>query len=670
MPALVPSDDDFLEVGLFGEPGARLPSKSTQRIDDEFGARLKPKLDAVENVRFDLTVENIEVPGVVAIGNQSAAKSSVLEAISGINFPRGENTCTRRPCMLRMESDPKLAKEYAQVSNDASLKGAAQIELHEIGGEIERLTREQAGPGTTIISEPLHVKVYKKSGPTLTLIDLPGITHVHETQTDIHEVIVAMIKKYIKNEQTVILAVVPAVDDFANCEALKLAREVDPHGVRTLGVVTKPDTIQQDSDLVLKLRAERGSDIALNLGWISVRCRTPTEVKEKLSGAELAVREKTFFEMHPLLSELEQRYWGLPTLIGRIVDVQEEAVDRWLPQVKLQIQEAIFEKQSKLIQVPALCDDDSAKRVLYNRLVGEVREVLDRSVNGSYTYHAEKELHIPPRLAEFFAQFKTDVEEKTPDFLSSEYTAVVEEQDSENRGCSLPNFLSDPVFRLLFLREFEAAVPPAVWALVARIREYISKVVCKFVADVMADFPRLVSGSQGEVRQLIRAQHDGARAHLGFVLDSQKSIGTLDEVGYTKLLDEMNKVTQNFVDGHADATSVGRWTEYLLSFGIQSDKFAPLTQLRKDKPRIFNMQISLAAYTQLIQRQLLDHVTKLCYLFFVEQLRCALADTLYAKDTEFIRSVLQQDPKTVYLRKSLELSIERLTRSLETLDLV
>lgn len=76
----------------------------------------------------------------------------------------------------------------------------------------------------------------------------------------------------------VILAVVPAVDDFGNCEALKLAQEVDPDGSRTLGVVTKVDLIPADSDIVQKLRVERGNDIDLRLGWIAVKCRSPKEV--------------------------------------------------------------------------------------------------------------------------------------------------------------------------------------------------------------------------------------------------------------------------------------------------------------------------------------------------------------------------------------------------------
>lgn len=302
---------------------------AASRIDSVFSSRLKPKLDAIEQVRSDLTLENIEVPGVVVIGDQSAGKSSVLESMSGINFPRGENTCTRRPCILRMECNQNVPEPYAQVSNEANLQGCGKISLEDIGDEIKRLTREMAGPDR-IIADPIHVKVVKKSGPTLTLIDLPGITWQvagsNNTQNDIHDVIIGMIRSYIQNPQMVILAVVSAVSDFGNSEALKLAKEVDPDQKRTIGVVTKIDTIQQDSDILQKLRMERPSDIQLALGWIAVRCRTPTEVKDGMSASSLMTAETTFFKSHNLLVGLEPQFWGTGTLISRVVDIQSETV--------------------------------------------------------------------------------------------------------------------------------------------------------------------------------------------------------------------------------------------------------------------------------------------------------------------------------------------------------
>lgn len=40
----------------------------------------------------------------MAVGNQSAGKSSVLESISGIQFPRDSGTCTRCPTRLQLRS--------------------------------------------------------------------------------------------------------------------------------------------------------------------------------------------------------------------------------------------------------------------------------------------------------------------------------------------------------------------------------------------------------------------------------------------------------------------------------------------------------------------------------------------------------------------------------------
>ena len=52
----------------------------------------------MESVRHVCQAVQIPLPGVVVVGEQSAGKSSLLENISGIQFPRAQNTCTRMPC--------------------------------------------------------------------------------------------------------------------------------------------------------------------------------------------------------------------------------------------------------------------------------------------------------------------------------------------------------------------------------------------------------------------------------------------------------------------------------------------------------------------------------------------------------------------------------------------
>ncbi len=59
-----------------------------------------------------------------------------------------------------------------------------------------------------------------------------------------------MIFPYVKNENSIILAVSKGNDDLANSESLKLARSVDPEGKRTIGVITQLDLIDEASDIL------------------------------------------------------------------------------------------------------------------------------------------------------------------------------------------------------------------------------------------------------------------------------------------------------------------------------------------------------------------------------------------------------------------------------------
>ena len=84
----------------------------------------------------------------------------------------------------------------------------------------------------------------------LTLVDLPGMTKVPvgDQPADIEFQIRDMLMQFITKENCLILAVSPANSDLANSDALKLAKEVDTTGVRTIGVITKLDLMDEGTD--------------------------------------------------------------------------------------------------------------------------------------------------------------------------------------------------------------------------------------------------------------------------------------------------------------------------------------------------------------------------------------------------------------------------------------
>lgn len=289
--------------------------------------RMKSKLDVLERVRADLDCEGIEVPGVIVCGEQSSGKSSVLEYVSGISFPRGEGTCTRCPAIVRLECNPRCEAPVAWVGMDADVenKGERITDLDKIADKIKELTERHTENCTRIVEDPIHIKVIRNTGATLTLIDIPGITHVNQSavQEDIHDVTRGMVEKYIQKESMVVLVVIPAGSDFGNAEALKIALEHDTEGHRTLGVITKADLVLPDSDIVKRIRMEREMDIKLHLGYVAVRCRTPKEVDEGLSFEDAKQREEHLWNKKPY-EGLQKEYRGL----DRVRSQHEQSLQR------------------------------------------------------------------------------------------------------------------------------------------------------------------------------------------------------------------------------------------------------------------------------------------------------------------------------------------------------
>ncbi len=152
----------------------------------------------------------------------------------------------------------------------------------EIRSEIERETERMAGGNKGICPEPISLKYYATKVLSLTLVDLPGMTKVPvgDQPDDIEMQIRALLLKYITNPNSIILAVSAANADIATSESLKLAKDVDPDGRRTLAVITKLDLMDAGTDAIDILC---GRVIPVKLGIIGVINRSQQDIKDKKS---------------------------------------------------------------------------------------------------------------------------------------------------------------------------------------------------------------------------------------------------------------------------------------------------------------------------------------------------------------------------------------------------
>ncbi len=146
------------------------------------------------------------------------------------------------------------------------LPGQKFTSFDEIRNEIEKDTVKIAGTNKGIARVPIHLKIYSPRLLTLTLVDLPGITKipVGDQPVDMENQIKQLVYEYISKPSSIILAVTPANVDIVNSEALKIAREVDPNGLRTIGVLTKLDLMDAGTN-AFDILANRSMTSSLDL---------------------------------------------------------------------------------------------------------------------------------------------------------------------------------------------------------------------------------------------------------------------------------------------------------------------------------------------------------------------------------------------------------------------
>ncbi|XP_028079174.1 dynamin-related protein 1E-like isoform X2 [Camellia sinensis] len=250
------------------------------------------------------------LPTIVVVGGQSSGKSSVLESIVGRDFlPRGSGIVTRRPLVLQLYKTEQGQEEYVQF-------------LHQ---------------GT---------KKFTDFFVNLTLIDLPGLTKVAvEGQPEsIVQNIENMVRSYVEKPNCIILAITPANQDVATSDAIKLAREVDPAGERTFGVLTKLDLMDRGTNALDVLE---GRSYRLQHPWVGIVNRSQADINRNVDMLAARRREHEFFATSPDYGHLASRMGS--EYLAKLLSKQLELVIKVrIPSIMSLINQSIDELQAEL----------------------------------------------------------------------------------------------------------------------------------------------------------------------------------------------------------------------------------------------------------------------------------------------------------------------------------
>ncbi|KAF2017208.1 dynamin family protein-like protein [Aaosphaeria arxii CBS 175.79] len=374
-----------------------LTTQSLQNLQSDGERKV---MDIVDKLRRQGLNSILELPQLVVCGDQSSGKSSVLEAITEIPFPRKENLCTRfaTEIVLRRQSTDRVSITISpgdfrnEEERTKLMEFTKTIEsLHMIPKIIEEATLAMGlGPvGTSksraFSSDVLCVEICGPNRPQLTLVDLPGLIHATnkaQTAKD-KDVIQKMVQKYMSNPRTIILAVVSAKNDFANQVILDHCQKIDKNGRRTLGIITKPDYLRQGSenekswiDLALN------KDIYLERGWHILRNRADNEMD--FTFEQRHEKEEAFFNTGRFVG-LPRNTVGIDSLRTRLSNLLLSDLIKELPALKEEMDKKMQETKKQLESLGEKRDTMTEQRVLLTKISTNITAILTAAVNGHYS---------------------------------------------------------------------------------------------------------------------------------------------------------------------------------------------------------------------------------------------------------------------------------------------
>jgi GTP-binding protein EngB required for normal cell division len=360
----------------------------------------------------------VDLPRIAVIGNQSAGKSSLVEAITGINVPRDSGTCTRCPmeCRLTQSTQPwqcqlSLRFEFDDAGHrrdevKETLFGKPISDKDKMEMAIRRAQAAILSPSipshefldftddeirtgrTSETKRPLqfskNVVCLDISGPNVTelaFVDLPGI--IQNAEKDLVDLVENLVVEHIKGN-CIILVALPMSDDIENQKAALLARQHDPKGRRTIGVLTKPDSLTAGNRKSKQLWLEviEGSRHPLKHGYFCTRQPDEDERFRGITFEEARQREMEFFEQNePWRDSSQPGRFGTVNLSKRLSELLMQIIDDSLPSLQAEIT-SLYEKcQSQLRLLPPPVTEDPSGYLM--SLISEFSSNLGRLIDGS-----------------------------------------------------------------------------------------------------------------------------------------------------------------------------------------------------------------------------------------------------------------------------------------------
>ncbi|KPA35742.1 hypothetical protein FLAG1_11539, partial [Fusarium langsethiae] len=429
-------------------------------------------LDIIDNLRLQGVSHYVALPEIIVCGDQSAGKSSVLEAISGMPFPIKDGLCTRFATELVLRRGDKTDIKVSITPGESrfgedkerleSWLPKSSIDRDGLGAVTEEAESAMAATIVTgeFYDDTLRIELTGPRQPHLTMVDLPGLFRGgNKKQSDADGSIVHdMVQRYMERPRSIILTVVSAKYEYVLQEVTSMAKRADPQGLRTMGLITKPDTLDVGSpseDYFVRLA--QNLEAELRLGWHILKNRNFEE--RGVTSTERDSIEKDFFSQGLWVS-VDRSHCGIAALRDRLSRVLRDQILIQLPSLEKDVEDGIYDCAERLERLGPVRVTPQQQRSYLLRVSEEYTFLIRQAVDGTYNdrfFGDRKSRASFSRRLRAVVRIRLDqfAEEMRLDGQSQQIIDSASEDESSRKLCDTPSiprtdFIDDVAKRLKY----------------------------------------------------------------------------------------------------------------------------------------------------------------------------------------------------------------------------
>ncbi|XP_061527147.1 dynamin-1-like isoform X2 [Phycodurus eques] len=494
----------------------------------------------------------LDLPQIAVVGGQSAGKSSVLENFVGKDFlPRGSGIVTRRPLVLQLINCPTEFAEFLHC------KGKKFTDFEEVRQEIEAETDRVTGQNKGISPVPINLRVYSPNVLNLTLVDLPGMTKVPvgDQPADIEQQIRDMLMQFVTKDNCLLLAVSPANSDLANSDALKVAKEVDPQGLRTIGVITKLDLMDEGTDARDILENKL---LPLRRGYVGVVNRSQKDIDGRKDITAALQAERTFFLSHAAYRHLAERM-GTAYLQKLLNQQLTNHIRDTLPALRSKLQKQLLHIEKEVTEYKNFNPDDPARKTkALLQMVQQFAVDFEKRIEGCGDQVDTSELSGGAKINRIFHErfpfelVKLESDEKT---LRKEISFAIKNIHGIRTGLFTP----DMAFETIVKRQMSQIKEPCHKCIDLVINELVNTV--RLCGLKLAQYPLLREEMERIVTQHIRDRESRTKEQVLLLVDIELAyINTNHEdfIGFANAQQKSSQMNKKKASANQDEIMVIR----------------------------------------------------------------------------------------------------------------